>query len=136
MDSSFGNRDSLLLHRFMDSDLVLHIHLVKLINAANAMISQHKRTSFYAELASLWVFPYTGCQASCVACLATAIDCAGHELTDVLEELTLGSCRVSNYADVDVTSQLDLVLCVFLYATKHLEEDSFLYVEMTLNRRS
>ena len=59
LDACFGNRDGLLLHGFMDCHLVLCIHLVKLINAANAVVCQHQCTSLYAKLTRVSVLHNT-----------------------------------------------------------------------------
>jgi hypothetical protein len=53
MYPSFGNRDSLLLHSFVDSGLIFGVHLIKLVNAADSIISQHQRTGLNAVLTSL-----------------------------------------------------------------------------------
>jgi hypothetical protein len=37
----------------VDGHLVVHIHLVKLINAADAVVSKHQRTSFNGKLVVL-----------------------------------------------------------------------------------
>lgn len=55
MDASLGNRDGLLLHGFVNSNLILHIHLVELVNAANTVVSEHKCTSFDTEFTGLGI---------------------------------------------------------------------------------
>ncbi len=40
----------MLLHGFMDSHLILDVHLVKFINAADAIVCQHQSTCLNAEL--------------------------------------------------------------------------------------
>ena len=63
VNASFGNRDGLLLHSLVNGNLVLDIHLVELIDAADAMVCKHQRTSLNAKLACLVVFAYRGGQA-------------------------------------------------------------------------
>ena len=55
MDASLGNGDGLLLHGLVDGHLVLHVHLVEFVDAADAVVGQHQGARLDAELASLWV---------------------------------------------------------------------------------
>ena len=105
----------------MNGHLVLDVHLVKLIDAADAVVSQHKCSSFDAELASLRVFTHTCCQACRIACFAAAVNRPSHELTDVLQELAFSGCWVSNDTNIDVTAELDLICGVFLDTTELLQ---------------
>ena len=66
MDAGFRNRDGLLLHSFVDGNLVLDIHLVKLIDAADAVIRKHQGTSFDAELTCLRILAHRGGQTCCI----------------------------------------------------------------------
>ncbi len=59
LDTSFGNGDGLLLHGLMDSHLILLIHLVKLINAADAIVCQHQGPSLNAEFPTVTVLQQT-----------------------------------------------------------------------------
>ena len=59
MDTGFGYGDGLLLHGLVDSYLILDVHLIKLINTADTMISKHQCSSLYAELPRLRVLEYT-----------------------------------------------------------------------------
>lgn len=70
MDSSLCNRDGLLLHGFVNSDLVLHVHLVELIDAADAMVGKHKGSSLDAEFTGLVVLPHGSGQTSGVGSFA------------------------------------------------------------------
>ena len=55
LNSCFGNGNGLLFHGFVNSHLVFDIHLVKLINAADAVVCQHERTCLNAELTAVWL---------------------------------------------------------------------------------
>ena len=136
MDTSFGNGDGLLLHGLVDRDLIFHIHLIELINAADAVISEHQSSSLNAELTRLWVLPHISRQACGRRGLTTAIDGSRQELADVFEELGLGSCWVSHDADVNVTSQLDAITRVLFDSTKQLQQDALLDIKMTIDTRS
>ena len=41
LDAGFGNRYSLLLHGLVDGHLVRRVHLVELVDAANAVVREH-----------------------------------------------------------------------------------------------
>ena len=134
MNTSLGNRDSLLLHGLVNSRLILDVHLVKLIDATDTMVCQHQSSCFNAELSSLSVLQDTGSQTCGITGLSTTVDGSWQELADILEELTLGCGWVSDDAGVDVSSQLKIVSCVLLDSTEELEEDSFLDILMTVDR--
>ena len=51
VDTSLSDRDSLLLHSFVNSGLILNVHLVELINATDTVIGKHEGTSFDTKLA-------------------------------------------------------------------------------------
>ena len=53
LDTCFGNGNGLLLHGLVDGHLILHIHLVKLVNAADAIVCQHQRSSLDAEIVAV-----------------------------------------------------------------------------------
>lgn len=55
LDTSFGDRDRLLFHGFVDGDLIREVHLVELVDGANAVVGQHERSGFNRELSSLFI---------------------------------------------------------------------------------
>ena len=121
MDSCLGNRDSLLLHGLMDSHLILDIHLVELVNAANTMVSQHEGTRLNAKLASLRILAHTRRQTSGITGLSTAIDGSGQELADIFQELAFCSGWVPHYTQIEISSQLQIVSRVLFDSTKELK---------------
>lgn len=46
LDTGFGDGDGLLLHGFMDGDLVGQVHLVKLVDGADAVVGEHESAGF------------------------------------------------------------------------------------------
>ena len=42
LDAGLGDGDGLLLHGLVDGHLVLHVHLVELVDAAHAAVGQHQ----------------------------------------------------------------------------------------------
>ena len=104
MDSSFGNRDGLLLHSLMNGDLILDVHLVEFIDAAYSMVRQHECSSLDTELTSFWISANACSETSCITCSSTTVDSSGKELANVLQELTLSCCWITDYANVDISS--------------------------------
>jgi hypothetical protein len=60
LDAGLADGDGLLLHGLVDGHLVAHIHLVKLVNAADAVVRQHQRASLNRKLATLRVLAGSG----------------------------------------------------------------------------
>jgi hypothetical protein len=120
----------------MDSHLILGVHLVELVDAANSMVSQHQGSGFDAEVSCLRVSLHASRQTSGGGGLSRSIDAPGEEVVDVLQELGLSGGGVSHDADVDVSSQVDIVLPGFLVdSTQQLEHDSLLHVVMPEDSR-
>lgn len=46
----------------MDGDLILNIHLVKLVNTADAVVSQHQGTGLNAELIAVLLLTQVFCE--------------------------------------------------------------------------
>ena len=136
MDTSLGYRDSLLLHGFVDGDLILDVHLVKLIDAANTVVGEHQCTRLDAKLARFRVLPHRGCQPGRIRRLTATVDCPWQELTDVLEELRFCGGWVSHDADIDVASELDLVRCDLLDPAEELQKDALLDVKVPIDSGS
>lgn len=65
MDSRLRNGDSLLLHCLVDGRLVVRVHLVEFINAADSMVCQHQCSRFDAELSCFPVLANTSSQTGC-----------------------------------------------------------------------
>jgi hypothetical protein len=64
LDAGFGYRDGLLFHGFVDGHLVCYVHLVKLVNGTDAVVSEHESPGFDGEFSSLFVFDNGGCETS------------------------------------------------------------------------
>lgn len=110
MNSSLSNRDSLLLHSFVNSCLIFGVHLVELVNATDTVVCKHQRTRFNTVLTGLHVFAHGSCQTGSAGALTRCVDSSWQELTNVLQELGLGSGRVTHDANIDVASKFDTVL--------------------------
>ena len=51
VNACLSDRDCLLLHCLMDGCLVLDVHLVKLVDTADSVVSEHESSCLDAELA-------------------------------------------------------------------------------------
>lgn len=56
VDPRFGDGYGLLLHRFVDRDLVGDVHFVELVDSANPVVGEHERPGLDGEFAGLFVF--------------------------------------------------------------------------------
>ncbi|WVZ21312.1 hypothetical protein V8G54_008634 [Vigna mungo] len=62
--SSFCDTNSLLFHGLVNGNLIFDVHLVKFINAADAIVSKHQSTSLNTKLPSFW-FLRNSCSQAC-----------------------------------------------------------------------
>ena len=65
LDAGFGDADGLLLHRFVDGDLVGDVHLVELVDGAYAVVREHEGSRFNGEFTGFFVPYHCGCEAGC-----------------------------------------------------------------------
>jgi hypothetical protein len=67
--------------------LVLDIHLIKLINAADAIVSQHQGSSLNGVLVAVSLSHNRRRQAGCAAALASGVDSPWQKVRNKLENL-------------------------------------------------
>ena len=103
LDTSFGNGNSLLFHGLVDSHLIFGVHLVKLIDQADASVSQHQRAALQRPLARDGVFRDGGGEPHGARTLAGGVHCTRGRGLGVLEELRLRRTWVTDQQHVDVT---------------------------------
>mmetsp|Transcript_9053 Transcript_9053/g.21451 ORF Transcript_9053/g.21451 Transcript_9053/m.21451 type:complete len:202 (+) Transcript_9053:764-1369(+) len=101
--ASFGNGDGLLLHGLMDSNTVFLVHLVKLVNANQAIVGQNHCSAFQCKAPT--ILDNGSSETRSAAALAASVHCNRSHLVRKLQELTLCSSRVAEQKHVDVTSQ-------------------------------
>ena len=68
LDAGLGDGDGLLLHGLVDGHLVLHVHLVKLVDAADAVVRQHQRARLDAEVVAVGLLRGHGSHTMSAAC--------------------------------------------------------------------
>merc|ERR1712118_514895 len=61
-DAALGNRDSLLLHHFMENGPRVLIHLVELVNATDTTVRKHQGAALQNEILGVWISGDIGCQ--------------------------------------------------------------------------
>lgn len=74
LDAGLGDGDGLLLHGLVDGDLVGDVHLIKLVDGADAVVGEHEGAGLDGELARLLVLDDSRRQTCCRRCLARGVD--------------------------------------------------------------
>mmetsp|Transcript_1705 Transcript_1705/g.4287 ORF Transcript_1705/g.4287 Transcript_1705/m.4287 type:complete len:393 (+) Transcript_1705:1338-2516(+) len=110
----------------MDGNLVLDVHLVKLIDATDAVVRQHERTRLNSKLIVLRLFHHRCCQASSSGGLAGGIHSSGQEAGHILQDLGLGTRWVAHDANVDVATQGYALARVLVHPTKQHQQHCLL----------
>lgn len=83
LDARLGNRDRLLLHGFVDCDLVGDVHFVEFVDGADTVVGEHEGAGFDGEFAGFFVFDHGGGETGCGGGFARGVDGAGEEGADV-----------------------------------------------------
>ena len=55
MNTSLGDRNSLLFHCFVNSDLILDIHFVEFVDRTDSIVCEHQRPCFDGEISCFLV---------------------------------------------------------------------------------
>mmetsp|Transcript_14066 Transcript_14066/g.46492 ORF Transcript_14066/g.46492 Transcript_14066/m.46492 type:complete len:463 (-) Transcript_14066:22-1410(-) len=112
----------------MDGCPVALLHLVKLVDAADAHIGQHERAALEDQIARHGVAHDGGGEADAGGALARRVDGARRRVRDVLEQLRLCDARVAHQADVDVAADPHAVRHLPRRAADHEEQERLLDV--------
>ena len=120
LNTGFGNRYRLLLHRFMNRDLVRRVHLVELVNTTNAVVREHERAGLDAELARFAVSCDARRQTGCGRGLARRVDRSTEKGMNVLQKLGFRGRRIADDTDVDGPSQFYAFVRLFGHASYQL----------------
>lgn len=118
-NTSLGDRDSLLLHGFVDTGSVLLVHLVELINQADTFISQYESTSFKSPFSSDGILVDSSSQTHCTRSLTSSVHYSVVELFSVLQELRFGSTRISQEQDITVSTDSVFAVNILSFSTEH-----------------
>merc|ERR1719330_478464 len=101
-NASLGDGDCLLLHCFVDGNTIVDVHLVKLIDAHDATISQNHCSAL--ESKSFLVSDDSSCQSCCTRAFAAGVHSNWGSFLGELQELTLRSAWIAEEKHVDVSS--------------------------------
>lgn len=105
----------------MDTGSILVIHFVELINKANTLVSKDQCATLEDPFSRNGVFVDASSQADCACALTRRVDNTMENLFDVFKELRLGSTRVSQKQDVDVTPDPVFASYVLGLTSEHSE---------------
>lgn len=128
-----GNGNRLLLHGLMNRRAILIVHLVELIDQADAPVRQHERPALKRPLGGQRVAAHAGGQADGAGALARREDGPLRRRLDVLEDLRLGGARVAEQEDVDVAADVVGAVGFFWDAAEEGEGDSGLDVGVAVD---
>jgi hypothetical protein len=120
----------------MDARTVLVVHLVKLVNKTDALISKDQRASLQRPLSRDWVAAHRRRQTDGRCALARGENGAVGRLLHVLEKLGLGRAWVAKRQDINITTDAVLLAGVFGNASKHGESYRRFDVFVSINGRS
>ena len=134
-DTSFGDRNGLLFHSFVDSDSVFVSHFVELINTHDTSVGQNHGTSFQVEFAGCCVSLHGCSQTSRRRTFTRRIDGNGRYFFRELEKLGLCSTGVSEKQDVNVSTQFHAVRKNFLRATHEQTHNGLFDVQVSVDGR-
>mmetsp|Transcript_38657 Transcript_38657/g.60410 ORF Transcript_38657/g.60410 Transcript_38657/m.60410 type:complete len:484 (+) Transcript_38657:192-1643(+) len=101
-DAGLGDRDRLLLHHLVDRRPVVLVHLVELVDAADAPVGQHQGAALQAQVPRRGVAGHRRRQAHAAAALTCGVHAARRGPGDVLEQLALGHPGVPHQQHVHV----------------------------------
>jgi hypothetical protein len=135
-DASLRDRDRLLLHGFVDTRTIGVVHLVELVDDADALVGQDKRSRLQGPLACDRTLLHVGGETDSAGALARGVHGTMSCLLHVLQELGLGCAWITAEQDVDVTTKLVLATRVLWLAAEEEQRNGTLDVLVTVNRWS
>mmetsp|Transcript_108478 Transcript_108478/g.132368 ORF Transcript_108478/g.132368 Transcript_108478/m.132368 type:complete len:247 (-) Transcript_108478:835-1575(-) len=119
----------------MDGCAITFLHLVKLIDAADAHVCQDQRAAFQRHLARGIVAVHRGRQAHSGGALARGVHRPGCDGTDLLQQLTLGHTRVAHHQGMDVATDLQAILHLLGEGANEHQQQSFLHILVSKDLR-
>mmetsp|Transcript_173598 Transcript_173598/g.422226 ORF Transcript_173598/g.422226 Transcript_173598/m.422226 type:complete len:241 (+) Transcript_173598:1061-1783(+) len=137
LNPCLGQRDGLLLHRLVDGDLILLVHELKLVDAADAVVGEHQCAGLDdLLLVQVCVLHHGGGEASRGGRLAGCKDRAREERRRPLQQGTLRRCRIAQDAHVDVPAELDPLVRLLGHPSDQHQQDALLDLQVALDGRS
>ena len=115
----------------MNCDLVLDVHLVKLINTAYAIVSQQKSACLNRNVTAFLISNDTGCESCRCRSLSVRVNRARNELVDTFQKLGF-SCRgIPDDQNVNVPSKGYFALSFLVDSPQQLQQKGFLNLDMS-----
>ena len=134
-DAGFGNGDGLLFHDFVDRRAVAVVHLVELVDAADAVVGEDQCSAFEYHFVGDGI-PHDGRgEADAAAASSGGVNASGSDFGDVFEKLRFGYSRVADQADVDVAADPHAIAHFFGDAADEQKKQGLFDVEMTVDFR-
>ena len=120
----------------MDAGAVLFIHLVKLVNETDTAVCQDQRTALQCRFFREWVLVDTGGHTNRTRTLPGRVHSPGSRLFGILQKLRLGRLGIAQQQDVDVTSDVVLIVRILGHTTKQRHGQRRFGHFVTINTRS
>ena len=98
---------------------VTFVHLVELINAANACVGKYQSTALKNKFARHLITVHRSCKTDTRGTLSSSVNASGSKRTDVFEQLRFSNTGISHQEHVNVASNLHAVGHLFSVATDH-----------------
>lgn len=101
-------------------------HLVKLVDAADAVVAQHQSSCLQDQLPGLRVLHHVGGETHSTGALPRRVLSAGHQVVDVLQQLGLAGSGISAQQDVHLCAEVAAagLTEVLTGATKQLQQNA------------
>mmetsp|Transcript_45305 Transcript_45305/g.102634 ORF Transcript_45305/g.102634 Transcript_45305/m.102634 type:complete len:317 (-) Transcript_45305:657-1607(-) len=119
----------------MDGGAVVLVHLVKLIDATDARVSQHQGSALQGHLAGLVVANHGRGETHAAGALAGGVHRARGDVHSLLQQLALGHPGITHEERVDVTTNLHAVLLRLCDGTHQSQQQRLLHVVVSENLR-
>lgn len=81
-------------------------HLIKLIDAADAVVTEHERSCLQNQLPGFWILHHIGCEADGAGSFPGRVLPARNEVIHVLEQLGFTGTRIAAKQDVDLCTEV------------------------------
>mmetsp|Transcript_123192 Transcript_123192/g.275137 ORF Transcript_123192/g.275137 Transcript_123192/m.275137 type:complete len:317 (-) Transcript_123192:659-1609(-) len=119
----------------MDGGAVVLVHLVELIDAADARVRQHQGSALQGHLAGLVVANHGRGETHAAGALAGGVHRARGDVHSLLQQLALGHPGITHEERVDVTTNLHAVLLRLCDGTHQSQQQRLLHVVVSENLR-
>lgn len=110
----------------MDTGSIVLIHLIELIDEADAFVGKDESSTLKCPFSSDGVFVHTSCQTDSTCALSGRVNNSVVDLLDVLEELRLGGTGVTEEEHVDVATNPMFLVHILGLASEHSQQKTFL----------